>query len=204
VTILRPGSATFRTLEVVDQLDINGTVLTGEQVDGVDRLHVAGIYTNFHDVRFRSVHGNSTDGTPVPASAASIGVPRISLAKGQRMKWLEEAPAGWARSIISFAWCKEAAGVGNVHWRLEYQLVNFLAGTDIITGAVTQVYDAAVAVPAAVGPVTYTITAAQIPTAPQAFGIPPLLECILTRINDGTDTYAGSASPAFTSISLAP
>lgn len=206
MTILRPGSAHFHDLAVADVLTLGpDTELTGLTVDTFPRLDVNGVYTNFHDVRFRHAIASDHNGTiSGGAAGGDTSVPRVTFAKPgtKRLKWLEDVPAGWTGCGINFSWCKEVAGAGNVHWMLTYQIVNFLLGTDILAGAVTTVYNTALAVPAGVGAIAYQITGAGFSTPAQAFGIPPLIMGSLSRIDDGTDTFAGAVSVPMTSLSL--
>lgn len=177
------------------------TRLTGETESGIDRLVVAGTFRNFHEVRFRHAVLSTTSGT-VTGGASGPGVPRVVLQKGQFLEWMEDVPPGWANAGTNFAWSKESPGSGNCHWRIEVDVLDFLTGSDDVeVGALGQVYDANVPVPATHDKLTYLITNGTYPTTPQVFGIPPCVHVVLTRVNDGGDTYSGPVSVTLTSLS---
>lgn len=177
------------------------TRLTGETEAGIDRLKVEGTFRNFHEVRFRSTL-LATGSATVTGSGSGVGLPRMVFQKGQFLEWVEPIEPGWATTGVNFAWSKEEVGSGNAHWRLEVDVLNFLSGTDDVqTGSLTQIYDANVPVPATADRLTYLITNGQFASTPQVFGIPPLVHVVLTRVNDGGDSYSGPVSVTFTSVS---
>lgn len=174
----------------------------------VNHWTIDGVFHNFHPVIFRSPLGLGDHNCSVSGGASgglTNGVPRLTFAKPgtKTLKWVEEAPAGWDNIRTSFCWNKEASGSGNVHWRISFQLLAFLAGTtDMDNGAMSTIYDTAVAVPATQGNGLYTITTGSFVTTPQAFNIPPVMSIAIQRIDDGTDTYAGAVSIDFVSTSF--
>lgn len=168
----------------------------GVAVSGVagtpNKLTVGGAVLTFHDFLLVPAIQMATNGTP-PAPAAGVGA-RTVLAKGNMVTWSREIPAGWDQVSLNLLFTKQAAGAGNVHWSLSYKVVTFLTGMSL-DGGFTTLDLGGVSVPAAAADSKYYIppTTQAIATPPQAFGLPPLLEVILTRVNDGTDTYAGDA-----------
>jgi hypothetical protein len=196
--LILPGSPGFNL----------GTTNVTETVESsVKHFTIDGVFHNFHPVVFKSLIGRSVHNGTISGDASggvTNGIPRITLAKPgtKTIKWVQEAPAGWDNVINNFAWDKEAAGSGNVHWRMWAQVLNFLSAPDFDNGTMTQVWDSNVAVPGTVGQGVYTITTGNFATPPQVFGIPPVISMALQRIDDGGDTYSGAVSVGFQSLSF--
>lgn len=196
--LIVPGTDGFR----IGPINVNVTTDSD-----LNHFRIDGVFHNFHPVNFRSPLDGDHNGTLSGGASGGLtnGLPRITLAKPgtKTIKWVEECPLGWDNVAVNFCWCKEAAGSGNVHWRISVHVVNFLSAVpDLDNGAMTQVWDSSPAVPAGVGSGLYNPSTAAFSTLPFAFGIPPVLSVALQRIDDASDTYAGAVSVAFSTLSF--
>lgn len=169
---------------------VGGVAITGT-TGSPNKLSVGGAILTFHDFVLIPARMMATDGTAPAFGAAAT--PRVVLARGQSISWAREVPAGWDQVSLNLLFTKEAAGAGNVHWSLAYKVVNFLTGANL-DGGFTTLDLGGVSVPTNAADSKYYIpgTSQAIATPVQAFGLPPLMSCQLTRVNDATDTYVGN------------
>lgn len=205
ITALETGKVDVAGDTMTGALVVDGTVTVGDvELTGTSGspniFLIDGAINTFHDFAFIPATHMATDGTAPSASTA--GAPRAVLAKGQQVTWAREVPAGWGQISLNILFTKEAAGSGNVHWSLDYQVVDFLTG-ESLAGTATTIDIGAVSVPTtALASKYYIPPGTQAILAPQQpFGIPPMIRVELTRINDGTDTYTGSIGVAAMSMS---
>lgn len=175
---------------LVGDVELNGLTLSATP-GTPNKFSVGGAILTFHDFVLIPAMHMATTGT-VPAASAGVA-PRIVLGKGGMVSWAREVPAGWDQVSLNLLFTKEAAGSGNAHWSIAYKVVNFLTGANL-DGSFTTLDLGGVSVPTNVADSKYYIppTSQTIATPVQAFGLPPLMVCQLTRVNDGTDTYAGN------------
>lgn len=165
----------------------------------VDALEFNGALLSGHDALYAYAVDMQTTGTPVPESAQDVGFPRISMADAatHRVKWAWAIPAAWNTVAFRWAWCKEAAGSGNVKWQFAYRMVFPFTGEDVDQGAVTTVTMAAKAVSGTTFGLQYEIPSETqaLSVGEGAFGSKPFMLCSLSRIGaDGTDNYAAAVA----------
>lgn len=187
------------TTRLFGDVELNGVTLS--TTPGSPNLFsVGGAVLTFHDFVLIPAMHMATTGTPPAAGAAAT--PRTVLGKGGLVAWAREVPAGWNQVSLNLLFTKEAAGSGNIHWSLAYKVVNFLTGANL-DGSFTTLDQGGVSVPTNAADSKYFITpnGQTIATPQQAFGLPPLMVAVLTRVNDGTDTYAGNAGLVAMSMS---
>lgn len=186
------GDTMTGDLTVEGDVTVGGAVLSGTS-GTPDILTVAGAIRTFHDFTLIPAKHMGTTGTP-PGSAAATTT-RITLARGDSVSWAREVPAAWDQVSLNLFFTKEVAGNGNVHWSLAYKVVNFLTGGGL-DGSFTTLDLGGVSVPTTVAASKYYIppTSQAILTPPQAFGLPPLMSVVLTRVNDATDTFGNGTA----------
>lgn len=169
-------------------VNVNGVAMTASVPNNTLSINAA--LNTFHDFSFTNATELAHNGTFTSSAGTVAGVPRVVLAKGQRVKFAREVPAGWSQVSVNFLWTKEAASTGNAHWSITYIVRNFLSGV-AFDSAPTTVDLGGIAVPANPAQTSkYTISTGvqAVSTPAQLFGIPPLLIATLTRVDDATDT----------------
>lgn len=189
-----------QTLDLPSGSSIGGVAVTAVDA-AVNTWSVDGVFLTAHDALYAYAQDmkGSAGSTYVDEIAQDVGFPRWSLpdAATNRVKWIWAIPAAWGSIAVRFAWCKEAAGSGNVVWQYAYRLVYPFTGEDVDASAVTTVALGPKAVSGTTFGLQYEIPSEiqNIATPDGAFGSKPFLLSSLTRLGgDGSDNYAAAAA----------
>jgi hypothetical protein len=136
-----------------------------------------------HDALYADAADMWTNGTPIPESAAAIGLPRISLLDGQLVKWVWPVSVRWDALAVRFGCCPEVATGGNVVFSFSYRYVALGSGS--VRGAVTTISIAALSQGTTQYGWNYFLPSeiGNIPVVLGGFGDSPFMQCSLLRVS---------------------